>query len=201
MASSNLLSRAANALVTPVAPQPRQPIQISTESIELEYPLTSSSTDSRNTLRSVRQTIDVVLDLLIGMTAKEYAKMLDPIVYNLFLEWDIIFPTIDHPPLDEKRSNDIMLQGVGAEPGELVLQKNVPLYLLQVKVHLFGRPDLRASEHIHFSQHLTHPISIPLNYIRDDIYVQELGEAILKNSSTFVDGEMTNYSLRALEVK
>jgi hypothetical protein len=40
MASANLLSRAANALVAPVAPQPRRPIQISTESMELEYPST-----------------------------------------------------------------------------------------------------------------------------------------------------------------
>jgi hypothetical protein len=76
------------------------------------------------------------------MTAKEYAKMLDPIVYHPFLEWDIIFPAIVHPPLDEQCSNDIMLQGVGAESGELVLQNNVPLYLLQAKVHLFGRSDL-----------------------------------------------------------
>jgi hypothetical protein len=54
--------------------------------MELDYPLTSSSTDSRDTSRSVRQTVDVALDLLIGMTAEEYAKMLDPIVYNPFLE-------------------------------------------------------------------------------------------------------------------
>jgi hypothetical protein len=142
MASSNLLSCAANALVAPVAPQPHRPIQISTELMKLEYPSTSSLTDSRDTSRSVRQTVDDALDLLISMTAEEYAKMLDPIVYNPFLEWDIIFPAIVHPPLDEQRSNNIMLQGVGAEPGELVLQKNVPLYLLQVKVHLFGHPDL-----------------------------------------------------------
>jgi hypothetical protein len=188
MASSNLLSRAANALVVPVAPQPRRPIQISTESMELEYPSTSSSTDSRDTSRSVRQTVDVALDLLIGMTAEEYAKMLDPIVYNPFLERDIIFPAFVPPPLDEQRSNDIMLQGVGAEPGELVLKKNVPLYLLQANVHLFGRPDLRASEHIHFSRRLSHPVSIPLNYVGEDIYVQELHEAFLHNSATFVDG-------------
>jgi hypothetical protein len=81
-----------------------------------------------------------------------------------------------------------MLQGVGAEPGELVLKKNVPLYLLQANVHLFGRPDLRASEHIHFSQRLSHPVSIPLNYVGEDIYVPELRETFLKNSSTFVDG-------------
>jgi hypothetical protein len=81
-----------------------------------------------------------------------------------------------------------MLQGVGAEPGELVLQKNVPLYLLQAKVHLFGRPDLQASEHVHFSRRLSHPVSIPLNYVREDIYVPELRETFLKNSSTFVDG-------------
>jgi hypothetical protein len=151
MASSNLLSCAANTLVAPVAPQPHRPIQIVTESIELEYPLMSSSMDSRDTSRSVRQTVDAALDLLIGMTAEEYAKMLDPIVYNPFLQRDIVFPTNVHPPLDEQRSNDIMLQGVGTEPGKLVLQKNVPLYLLQAKVHLFGHPDLRASEHIHFS--------------------------------------------------
>jgi hypothetical protein len=158
MASSNLLSRAANALVVPVASQPRRPIQISTESIELDYPSTSLSTDLRDTSRSVRQTVDVALDLLIGMTAEEYAKMLDPIVYNPFLERDIIFPAIVHPPLDEQYSNDIMLQGVGTQPGELVLMKNVPLYLLQASVHLFGRPDLRASEHIHFSRRLSHPV-------------------------------------------
>jgi hypothetical protein len=190
MASSNLLSRAANALVVPVAPQPRRPIQISTELMELDYPSTSSSTDSRDTSRSVRQTVDVALDLLIGMTAEEYAKMLDPIVYNLFLERDIIiiFPAFVPPPLDKQRSNDIMLQGVGAEPGELVLKKNVPLYLLQANVHLFSRPDLRASEHIHFSRRLSHPVSIPLNYVGEDIYVQELHEAFLHNSATFVDG-------------
>jgi hypothetical protein len=188
MASSNLLSRAANALFIPVAPQPRRPIQILTESMELDYPLTSSSTDSRDTSRSVRQTIDAALDLLIGMTAEEYAKMLDPIVYDPFLKRDIIFPTFVPPPLDEQRSNDIMLQGVGAEPGELVLKKNVPLYLLQANIHLFGRPDLRASEHIHLSRRLSHPISIPLNYVGEDIYVQDLRETFLKNSSTFIDG-------------
>jgi hypothetical protein len=156
--------------------------------MELEYPSTSSSTDSRDTSRSVRQTVDDALDLLIGMTAEEYAKMLDPIVYNPFLERDIIFPAFVPPPLDEQRSNDIMLQGVGAEPGELVLKKNVPLYLLQANVHLFGRPDLRASEHIHFSRRLSHPVSIPLNYVGEDIYIQELHEAFLHNSATFVDG-------------
>jgi hypothetical protein len=171
----------------PGGPSAPSTYTISTESMELDYPSTSSSTDSRDTSRSVRQTVDVALDLLIGMTAEEYAKMLDPIVYNLFLERDIIFPAIVHPPLDEQRLNDIMLQGVGAEPGELVLKKNVPLYLLQVNVHLFGRPDLRASEHIHFSRRLSHPVSIPLNYVGEDVYVQELHEAFLHNSATFVD--------------
>jgi hypothetical protein len=177
--------------------------------MELDYPSMSSSTDSRDISRSVRQTVNVALDLLIGMTAEEYAKMLDPIVYNPFLKWDIIFPAIIHPPLDIQCSNDIMLQGVGAEPGELVLKKNVPLYLLQANVHLFGRTDLRASEHIHFSRRLSHPVSIPLNYIGEDVYVQELHEAFLKNSPTFVDSfayydepfETTNYSLRVLMFK
>jgi hypothetical protein len=156
--------------------------------MELEYPSTSSSTDLRDTLRSVRQTVDTALDLLIGMTAKEYTKMLDPIVYDLFLQRDIIFPGIIHPPLDKQHSNDIMLQRVGAEPGELVLKKNIPLYLLQAKVHLFGCPDLRASEHVHFSRRLSHPVSIPLNYVGEDIYVPELRETFLNNSSIFVDG-------------
>jgi hypothetical protein len=156
--------------------------------MELEYPLTSSSTDLRDTSRSVRQTVNTTLDLLIGMTAEEYAKMLDPIVYDPSLKRDIIFPAIIPPPLDEQHSNDIMLQGVGAEPGELVLKENIPLYLLQVKVHLFSRPDLQASEHVHFSRRLSRPVSIPLNYIREDIYVQELGQAFFKDSSTFVDG-------------
>jgi hypothetical protein len=142
--------------------------------------------DSRDTSRSVRQTVDAALDLLIGMTAEEYAKMLNPIVYNPFLEQDIICPAFVPPPLDEQRLNNIMLQGVGAEPGELVLQKNVPLYLLQAKVHLFGHPDLRA-EHVHFSRRLSHPVSIPLNYVGEDIYIPELHETFLKNSSTFVD--------------
>jgi hypothetical protein len=73
--------------------------------MELDYPSTSSLTDSRDTLRSVRQTVNIALDLLIGMTAEEYAKMLDPIVYNPFLKRDIIFPAIVHPPLDKQRSN------------------------------------------------------------------------------------------------
>jgi hypothetical protein len=110
--------------------------------MELDYPSTSSSTDSRDTSRSVRQTVDAALDLLISMTAEEYAKMLDPIVYDPFLKRDIIFPAFVPPPLDEQRLNDIMLQGVGADPGELVLKKNVPLYLLQANIHLFGCPDL-----------------------------------------------------------
>jgi hypothetical protein len=156
--------------------------------MELDYPSTSSSTDSRDTSRSVRRTVDTALNLLIGMTAEEYAKMLDPIVYNPCLERDILFPTFVPPPLDEQRSNNIKLQGVGTEPGELVLKKNVPLYLLQANVHLFGRPDLRASEHIHFSRRLSHPVSIPLNYVGEDIYVPELRETFRKNSSTFVDG-------------
>jgi hypothetical protein len=156
--------------------------------MELDYPSMSSSTDLRDISRSVRQTVNIALDLLISMTAEEYAKMLDPIVYNPFLKRDIIFPAIVHPPLDIQRSNDIMLQGVGTEPGELVLKKSVPLYLLQANVHLFGRPDLQASEHIHFSRRLSHPVSIPLNYVGEDVYVQELHEAFLKNSPTFVDG-------------
>jgi hypothetical protein len=64
--------------------------------MELDYPSTSSSTDLRDTSRSVRQIVDVTLDLLIGMTAEEYAKMLDPIVYNPFLKWDIIFETTNY---------------------------------------------------------------------------------------------------------
>jgi hypothetical protein len=126
MASSNLLSRAANALVVPVAPQPRRPIRILTESTEHDFPSMNSLTDSRDTSRSVRQTVNAALDLLISMTAEEYAKMLNPIVYDPFLERDIIFPAFVPPPLDEQRSNNIILQGVGAKPGELVLKKNVP---------------------------------------------------------------------------
>jgi hypothetical protein len=64
--------------------------------MELDYPSMSSSTDLRDTSRSVRQTVDVALDLLIGMTAEEYAKMLDPIVNNPFLKWDIIFETTNY---------------------------------------------------------------------------------------------------------
>jgi hypothetical protein len=72
------------------------------------------------------------------MTAKEYAKMLDPIVYDPFLFRDMIFPMPVPPPMEEQHLNDIMLHVVGTEPGKLVLKKNVLLYLLQVKIHLFG---------------------------------------------------------------
>ena len=80
--ASSMLSCAANAFV---APLPVHSIPINQiESMELTYPSTNSSMDSRVTLLSVRQTVNVAIGLLTGMTsAKEYVKMLDPLQYNV----------------------------------------------------------------------------------------------------------------------
>ena len=96
-----MLSCTANAFI---APLPVHPIPIEQiELMELIYPSTNSLTDSRVTLLSVRQTVDVVIGLLTGMTsAEEYGKMLDPLQYDPYLMWEVIFPAQVPPPSCEQ---------------------------------------------------------------------------------------------------
>ena len=114
--ASSMLSRAANAFVTPL---PIHPIPIEQiESMGLIYPLTNLSTDSRVTSPSVRQTVDVAIGLLTGMmSAKEYTKMLDPLQYDPYLLQEVLFPASIPPLSCKQRWNDLSFKG--KEPGEV----------------------------------------------------------------------------------
>ena len=83
-------------------------------------------------------------------TTEEYAKMLDPLQYDPYLMWEVIFPASVPPPFCEQHWNDLMFEGKG--PGEVVVRKKIPLYLLQAKVPLYGLNLRNAHDFVHSSQ-------------------------------------------------
>ena len=77
---------------------------------------------------SVRQTVNIAIGLLTGMaSAKEYAKMLDPLQYDPYLMQEVIFPALVPPPSCEQHWNNLTFKR--KEPGKVVVRKKIPLYV------------------------------------------------------------------------
>ena len=114
------------------------------------------------------------------------AKMLDPIQYDSFLMWDIVFPRTVPCPTGFQRWDDLTWQG--SEPGELEVKKRIPLYMIQSKVPLLGLALQNPHDFVHLSNRLTHPVSIPLNYTGKDTIIPETGQPFPWFACTFIDG-------------
>ena len=177
----SMLSHAANALITPL---PVRPVLITQGKLmELTYPLM----DSRVTSLSVRQTVNITIGLLIGMTsAKEYTKMLDPLQYDPYLMQEVISLASVPPSSCEQHWNNLTLEG--KEPGKVVVRKKIPLYLLQARIPLYGLNLWNAPDFIHSSQRLAHPVTIPQNYTGLDIEILDSNILFATWTHTWVDG-------------
>ena len=99
------------------------------------------------------------IKLQTGMESNVLAKMLDPIKYDPFLMQEVIFPCTVPCPTGFQCWNNLTWQGL--EPGELIVKKKVPLYMIQSKVPLLGLTFWNPHKFIHLSNCLTHPVTIP----------------------------------------
>ena len=100
-----------------VAPKPCYPIDI--ESMALTKPSSSSVLTSRAMSLSSQETVDTAVQLLTGMTAEEYMKMIDPVLYHPNLFRDVVF--LWKSPLCFPRSNGTTFHGcqnLGAGPSK-----------------------------------------------------------------------------------
>ena len=157
-----------------VAPKPRYPIDI--ESMAPTKPSSSSVSTSRDTSPSSKETIETAVQLLTGMTAEEYMKMIDPVQYHPDLFRDVVFPPEVPAPLSSQRWE--VLPWV-SEPGSRTVERaKLPLYLIQKKVNLFGFPPRNYHDIIHGSQRLAHHVSIPSNFTGNDVNLPDSGPTI-----------------------
>ena len=112
--------------------------------------------------------------------------MLDPLQYNPYLMREVIFPASVPPPSCEQRWNDLTFKG--KEPGEVVVRKKIPLYLLQARVPLYDLNLQNAHDFIHSSQCLAHPVTIPQNYTGLDVQILDTDILFTTWTHTWFDG-------------
>ena len=60
--------------------------------------------------------------------------------------------------------------------------------MIQSKVPLLGLALRNPHEFVHLSHHLTHPVTIPLNYMGEDTFIPETGQPFPIFTRTFIDG-------------
>ena len=60
--------------------------------------------------------------------------------------------------------------------------------MIQSKVPLLGLALRNPHEFIHLSNRLTHPVTIPLNYMGEDTIIPETGQPFPIFTCTFIDG-------------
>ena len=106
------------------------------ELMQLRYPSESLSTDSRDSSPTVSLPIGANIGSQTNMEFTVLAKMLDPTQYDHFLRWDVVFPRIIPCPTGFQQWDNLTWQG--SEPGEVIVKKKVPLYMIQSKVPLLG---------------------------------------------------------------
>ena len=72
----------------------------------------------------------------IGMSCKDYAMMINPLVYNSFLDWIVLFQRELPLPDCSFRLETVELRGAGEEPGEVILVNHVPTLWVDKSVPL-----------------------------------------------------------------
>ena len=99
---------------------------------------------------------------------------------------EVIFPCTVPCPTGFQCWNNLTWQGL--EPGELIVKKKVPLYMIQSKVPLLGLTFWNPHKFIYLSNCLAHPVTIPLNYMGKDTIIPKIGQSFPIFTRTFIDG-------------
>ena len=92
------------------------------------------------------------------MSYEDYAMMINPLIYNPFLDQIVHFQRELPLPNRSFRLETVELRGAGEEPGEIVLVNHIPTLWIDKNVPLIlddlPRPTL------HITSHLTHLVLI-----------------------------------------
>ena len=125
---------------------------------------------------SSRETVETAVQLLTSMSADEYMRMIDPIQYHPDLFRDVVFPPEVPTPHSLQWCEQV--PWVSEDGKKVVKVECLPLYLLQMKVNLFGFPSQNFHNIIHGSQCLAHHVTIPFNFTGNDVNLPDIGPTI-----------------------
>ena len=105
----------------------------------------------------------------IGMSYEDYAMMINPLVYDPFLDWIVHFQK-EHPIPDRSFwLETVELRGAGEEPGEIILVNHIPTLWIDKNVPLI--PDDLPHPTLHITSRLTHLVLIENIYNGPDMII------------------------------
>ena len=132
----------------------------------LSYPLSTSPLPSIGE-NSVDENMPEHIQ--IGMSCKDYAMMINPLVYNSFLDRIVHFQRELPLPDCSFRLETVELRGAGEEPGEVVLVNHVPTLWVDKSVSLIL--DNLPHPTLQITSRLTHLVLIENVYNRPDMII------------------------------
>ena len=101
------------------------------------------------------------------MSYEDYAMMINPLIYNLFLDWIVHFQRELPLPDCSFWLETVKLRGAGEEPGEVVLVNHIPILWINKNISLIS-DDLPHST-LQITSHLTHLVPIENVYNGPDM--------------------------------
>ena len=102
------------------------------------------------------------------MSYEDYAMMINPLIYNLFLDWIVHFQRELPLPDCSFWLETVKLRGAGEEPGEVVLVNHIPILWINKNISLI--PDNLPHPTLQITSHLTHLVPIENVYNGPDMY-------------------------------
>ena len=105
----------------------------------------------------------------IGMSYEDYAMMINPLIYNPFLDWIVHFQRELSLPDHSFQLETVKLRGAGEEPGEVVLVNHVPTLWINKSIPLI--PDDLPHPTLHITPCLAHLVLIENIYNGPDMII------------------------------
>ena len=105
----------------------------------------------------------------IGMSYEDYAMMINPLIYNPFLDQIVHFQRELPLPDHSFQLKTVKLRGAGEEPGEIVLVNHVPTLWINKNIPLIS-DDLPCPT-LHITSCLTHLVLIENVYNGPDMII------------------------------
>ena len=141
-------------------------LQMESSSPTLCYP---SSTSPLPSIGENSVDENVPEHIQISMSYKDYAMMINPLVYDPFLDWIVHFQRELPLPDHSFQLETVGLRGAGEEPGEIVLVNHVPTLWIDKNIPLI--PDDLPCPTLHITSCLTHLVLIENVYNGPDMII------------------------------
>ena len=105
----------------------------------------------------------------ISMFYEDYTMMINPLMYNPFLDQIVHFQRELPLPNRSFRLETVKLRGAGEEPGEIILFNHIPTLWINKNVPLI--PDDLSHPTLHITSHLAHLVLIENIYNGPDVII------------------------------